>query len=851
MNMPHVIEQAVLDIGFDSEDEAFAQQPVLSAFMKSRLTSVIDEVFSEFSSTDMVLKIDCLVVDLGTIVNTDLLDVMTERFREQLRSALREQLQVLTTGFSGKGSLISQDRSACQQIEHFLLTGHMPWHALLGQDQAVEEMFLRVIQSSSESLTHFLKRSARRGTIIKRLVSQFREAILADLLRALVSSHASVLLSCMDDIRSMMRQHHFVDVTEKELDKFMWERLLDEILSSQGAEGVPHSWVGRIVTQMARRYGSDATLLLTQLSEQAVQLEQTAGRRAGLSRVLQVFLKRRENEQRERSNGLSVRERGHGLGLDARQGGAAGPRTGDRAISEIEQPGVEQWWKSVMKALEQGDAADLAAHWPRLLREQTTRLLDILRYEGQRAETRRRLAQGWPEHMLLDLITLLEPGAERFIAGIFDCPELLTPIPGRSSEPLTRRQLWEFTLTYLLVERGSPFNRRAYLGALIQQMATYDNLSAQELLESVTLQFNVAGATRLIRELQQLLNELREEWGRGLPTPFDPGLQSQAVIHAYDLYDRLRMRLLQDVEPSTGVHPAGDLTILLESLRQVAPWQLQRLVRELQAGAFPWPPIATRLSTVELRQFLKVVLICLRPTDEEGCADILRSVDISAGRTNTSQRFYRHVIESLLRDQVLDMEAIFGKIRPANEAGHTSEHTQTQLQSGDAARLSVESVAALKSADWLERDLAAAVQAFDGLSAEASVQLIQRLDVAFAEKPDRLRSVLESIVRTGPTASRLIALLPDRLLTRVLWLLKPAVHDQAQKVIDLLAIAAACAEPGLGYKRLRRTTWQFLFKYLIEESRSFIIGPFVRGFAIYLAEETHQPHAVVTQALLR
>lgn len=608
MTMPHVIAQAVLDIEFDSEDQAFAQQPVLSTFMKSRLMSTMDDVLAGFSFTDTVLKIDCLVVDLGTITNADLLDEMTERFRERFRSALREQLQVLKAGVSSGGSCISQDHSAWEQVEYFLRTGHMSWHASPGRDRAVEELFLSVIRSSSEPLAHFLKRSVRRGTIIKRLVSQFREAILAELLRALAPSHASVLLSCMKDIRSMIRQHHLVYGAEEELDKLMWERLLDEIVNSHGAEGVPHDWVGGIVTQLARRSGGDAAP-------------------------------------------------DHGIG--------------DRVVSENERP------------------------------------------------------------------------------------------------------------------------------------------------------------------------------------DFNPELQSQAAIHAYDLHERLRMRLLQGDESATGIDPMDDPAILLDALRQVAPWQLLRLVRELQAGAVPWLPIAARLSTAELRRFLKNILICLHPTNEAGLVDLLRTIDLSAGQVDQEQRFYCQVIESLLRNPALHLEGILSKIRPMGKADHISEQVQEQPHAEDTSSDGVRALGAFESADRHAEELIAALQVPDGLSSEASARLIQRLEAAFAEKSDRLRQVLDSIVRTRPLAARLIALFPDRLLTRVLWLLKPSVHGQAQPVIDLLGIAAAYAEPGLGHTRLRRMAWQFLFTYLIEEGRSFDLGPFIRGFVRSLAEETHQPDVAATWALLR
>lgn len=122
-----------------------------------------------------------------------------------------------------------------------------------------------------------------------------------------------------------------------------------------------------------------------------------------------------------------------------------------------------------------------------------------------------------------------------------------------------------------------------------------------------------------------------------------------------------------------------------------------------------------------------------------------------------------------------------------------------QPHAEDLSSRSVQIPTALKSAESLEEGLLAALQAPDGLSSEAFVQLMRRLEAAFAEKSDRLRQVLDSTVRARSLAERLITLFPDRLLTRVLWLLKPSMHGQVQHVLDLLGIVAACAEPGLGH----------------------------------------------------
>ncbi len=729
MTRPHVIEQAVLDIEFDSEDTAFAQQPVLSDFMTNRLTSVMEDVVAEFASTDQVVQIDALLVDLGTLTSATLLDDLTARFREQFRSAVQEQLQVLKAGVSDSGRLISQARSASQQIEHFLCTGHLPWQASPGRDRSAEALLLSVIHSNSESLAHVLTRSARRGTMITRLVSQFREAILADLLRTLVPSQAGLLLSCLEELRSILRHHPMVQVTAAELNTVLWEQLLDESVRHRGAEGVPHRWLMRIATQLARRDGGDATRLLAHLRDQTAQLERHTGRRTALSDVLQVGT---ENEWRERSPGLSVPDRDHGVGSDTREGETPDFRLEDRTISAIEQPGEER---------------------------------------------------------------------------------------------------------------------------------------------------------------------------RGLPEPFESARQSQAVIQAYDFYERLRVHLLEDVEPSPDRHRGDDLALLLETLSQHAPWHCQQLVRDLQAGACPWPPIAARLSSAELRQVLKIVLICLQPMEEGRATDLLRAVDRSAAQAASSHRLYSRVIESLLRNQPIDTDELLAKIHPIHDGDSLSDYAQRHPRPRDPsppvrdlprvygtmqeqhlhgqthkreAQVS-EPRADRGGADPPERpflphtfdsvstgtglsepashqvvaEWVATLQAAGPLSVEDLAWMVHTLDHQLRSSSDRLRPLIESVFSDRETTSRLIARFPEQLLTRLLYLLRPSAHAHAQRVADLLVTAGLGVARTLDPPSLRRVTWQLLFRTLLDERHTFDVDTFVHRFIARLADLLARPDHASVRAQLR
>jgi hypothetical protein len=111
MGKRHIIEHAVIDMTFSSEDLAFEQQAMMSDYVQRRLMPVVDEVFTQYDSVDKVLRFDRLEIDLGTVGNHGFKDEMPRRLRERLSTVLREQLQSIETAPTATEAVLSQPRS--------------------------------------------------------------------------------------------------------------------------------------------------------------------------------------------------------------------------------------------------------------------------------------------------------------------------------------------------------------------------------------------------------------------------------------------------------------------------------------------------------------------------------------------------------------------------------------------------------------------------------------------------------------------------------------------------------------------------------------------------------------------
>ena len=133
---------------------------------------------------------------------------------------------------------------------------------------------------------------------------------------------------------------------------------------------------------------------------------------------------------------------------------------------------------------------------------------------GQKIEARKNIAWKFPEPLIVEIVKLLEPTHYTFIERMVSEPKLFLQAEEdlKLEESEAKKSLWEFTLTYLIVERGSRFNRKSYIASIMNKMSAHINVGLVELYESLITLLEPASASNAMRnELLELLIELKEK----------------------------------------------------------------------------------------------------------------------------------------------------------------------------------------------------------------------------------------------------------------------------------------------------------------------------------------------------
>ncbi len=433
MTAAHMVENALFQVSFTSEEEAFEQQEELHSFASGLALEIVDDVFTRLAPPAGVLRIDRLDIDLGSVGGDGWSEAAGERFRERLEAALRENLPPHGGEALAGCRVIPPGEHGRERLEYFLATGCIPWNADLADGRIMEQMIEQLLSRDATSLRRLLGDRISRKRGVARIVRQFGEHVATDLARMLAPGQTT------------------------------WSR-------------------------------SPRTLLSTALAS----LPSSRERRDAWEAILLSLLEQ---------SGAPVTSMRTGTG-----------HLPDRDDSTTEKPLRTR----LEEALTTGNAEVIKGDWQKLLRNRPALVRELLRRTGADGDGPQRIAEGFPPVMLRDLVRLLEPQESAFVEEIAASPELFQRACEQRPEEIstTRTRLWEFTLAYLLVERGGQFNRRVYLESLVRRMAAHCSIRFTDLLDALATILGEAEAPGMLkRQMLELLRDMGSGDGvKNVPT---------------------------------------------------------------------------------------------------------------------------------------------------------------------------------------------------------------------------------------------------------------------------------------------------------------------------------------------
>jgi regulator of replication initiation timing len=753
MDKRHIIEDAEFDISFDSMEIAREHEPGLADFIRERLLPLADEIFCELADDGMVARIDRLEIDLGAIRCSGFRDEMESRFREKLRALLLEKMRSLPATHSR----VSRQQAEFGQLEAFLESGRMPWHAERTAGETVDAMLEKALGRQDEAFAEFLRRTPHRDVVVKRLARQFPDRLLVDVMRSLVPAHADILGELTGKLGEAWKKKS-IGITEKELKSLVWERLLGEHLRAGVSD--PERLFGEIAQDLFVRYAQPRDVF--------VASDSSAGSLPG-----------RKPKGDARGFGETGGEAGDEGRVDASLAASAAKQS---------EASPERRWNIARRralleaAFATGDAKELAGQWEELRSEHRELVREVFMQRMGDDRLRKKLADGFPESMLADLLRILSPQDCGFMLALSDLPEL------RGAAGAKNAGFWNYTLGYL--HGAQVYDQEEYVRGLIRSM------SGQEMAQR-----------QLVQALAGIAPELKESLaGLAEASATKPPQRAEETGRAGELYRQLVQRL----NGASGGEP--EFIAMLKELENSYPEMQAQLLRRLQRGEI-WIDVGT-LGTSEARH-LAISLIRLNPD----APDLLRMIGAQEQLVQDTRGYYRLILDKLLRNEIVDLDAAADETSPNDEV---AQQTLRQAPAGDAAQ---NKEAAKARIVRLGRELDSALTGGNvGELADAWGELRRY-------HPALVRERFASLMGDASARERVAQGFPASMLAELVRILVPA----ESRFIETLAAQLRSGSSGVAGARSTQL-WKYTLDYL-HATRTFDRRNYAENLLPYLSAQ--------------
>jgi hypothetical protein len=350
-------------------------------------------------------------------------------------------------------------------------------------------------------------------------------------------------------------------------------------------------------------------------------------------------------------------------------------------------------------ALVFGDPRGIYHSWTHICVAHPALLRAIFMRRMGAAASRRRLSEGFPQSMLLDIVALLAPGHDRLLAALLEQPEMRDSREEERPEEI-RNAFWFYTLTYLHNAGPDRFRPEEYLRGLIPHLQQ----SGMERARVAALVQRVIPAVPRFHEVEAA-------------SPARPDA----------VYRRLLRRLGGDLsEPPMAKEIAW--------LARAHPELLRQLYHQLQAG-----DVTLDTGPLDRAEAEALVGFFVNPGHAGAASGFVTEIAKHAEQARDRRRYYLHVLEAIAHNRIVDLEQAMAQGAEAGEGAPGVTEFQAR----------VESLLARAAPDQLERVL-------DGLE-PGQDELVRAAFLRAAANADARRRM--ALVTPEPLLLRLVTLM--------------------------------------------------------------------------------------------
>ena len=434
------------------------------------ISPILDQSFPK----EVELSLSKLELDLGTIPAEGFEEELIERLQKALLDELEKyRLQQIPN---------SIDRKQAGLI-FFLKNGYLPWWLDNGKTDLLS-LLTEVLTNDPKRFIRALRRLPHPEQMARRLVTVLNTESFEHLIQHLEPVEATFILQYLDDLRTLQKEDPITPF-QSSFGRALQVWTLHYLLQNHGSRFNRKAFVYASLQQLAQGFGLSFQEVLSWMVSVLHAEEHSFRFEASLPGLIEeIFQEETKSVDEKESEITSI-----------------------------------QWLRNWLtgSSLSLGDQQVLKNVWEKAYEEARPALYELVDKQGQQESVRSKLVEDLPDESFLQLIQLVEPVEAVFIQQYeVDAYQIW-------QDQIDRKAIRRFILDYLLLDRGSVFNRKSFVKSNLQKLAMqlktdYFSVLDEMVLISSELEQRLHTKVGLLR----ILTELQEEISPFIsPSSFD------------------------------------------------------------------------------------------------------------------------------------------------------------------------------------------------------------------------------------------------------------------------------------------------------------------------------------------
>ncbi|QHT70280.1 hypothetical protein GXP67_28330 [Rhodocytophaga rosea] len=221
----HHIRRQTFEIKFSSQEKGFDLQTRFTELMHDALLPVIEEVFTQVSLPNVILRLDTLDINLGEISLDSLEQDLPDILRNKLTDALLAAIGEIRYFPKETSQLVAKEKADIELLIYFLQNGTLPWWSShpRQEDFSLSDLLEQCLASQPGSLITNFQQELKTPEVRLRLTKQFPDELLFKILSIAIPARLQFVKSFLTGLSQFQQAKKVLEITPALFREMSWD----------------------------------------------------------------------------------------------------------------------------------------------------------------------------------------------------------------------------------------------------------------------------------------------------------------------------------------------------------------------------------------------------------------------------------------------------------------------------------------------------------------------------------------------------------------------------------------------------------------------------------------------------